>query len=298
MNMRRPRYNFLSSLFTRSNGYTKIKSSSILSKKQAVSILNSFTPQGASPKGSIRIATYGDMIGAGYYWMENESTARISTFLTPFDDVTPSSFLPPLKLDDIPNIAKVNDFFRLNIKYDQNWVFNIARHFGNEKGSAILYSLLSGDNLIIVHSNTEERLKFIAFLLTLIPSLSFKYNRITSGCTELDGNENIVGVDELPRKFRSHKKLYLPLDTIFIDLKLNNIEGEGIKNSDYTRMLMEIAQDDMEAAQIEIFKLYKEILERKNKFSNICDDQDMNLVNRIEVKLGLRPPLSQDWMMF
>jgi len=71
---------FVSSIFTRNKGFTSIESSSKMSHKNAVAILNSFTPQGASPQGSIRISTYDKYLGVGYYWMEDNSTARISTF--------------------------------------------------------------------------------------------------------------------------------------------------------------------------------------------------------------------------
>lgn len=71
---------FISSVFTRNKGFTHIECSTKLSRKDAVSILNAFTPQGASPQGSVRIANFRNYLGVGYYCMEDSSTARISTF--------------------------------------------------------------------------------------------------------------------------------------------------------------------------------------------------------------------------
>jgi hypothetical protein len=291
------RFFFISSLFTRKKGYIEIKSSSQLKNKRAVAILNSFTPQGASPKGCIRIATYGDMIGAGYYWMEDDSNARISTFLQPISR-TSDPFLPPIKCELIPKIAQVQEYFFISQKYESQWLFNITKEFGIENAAAIFYSLLCGDNIILVHPEPETRMKFLGSLMSLMPGFSFQYNRITSSCAELDGNENIVGIDQLPRKYRSHKKLYLPLDTIFVDLKTNHVEGEGMKNSHFTKYVMEYAEHSLSRARETTYQLYDQILQQKGNFDDMGDSADSSLVHRIEAKLGLRPPEKEDWMMF
>lgn len=291
------RINFVSSIFTRNKGFTAIESSSKISHKNAVSLLNSFTPQGASPQGSIRITKYDKYLGVGYYWMEDDSTARISTFYHEYKENELVSYVPPLISELIPQLARgfMRKYFS-NIRPAED--YPIISQFGIEKTGAILYSLLSGDNLLIVHPNQDARLKFITTFLRMIPSIIFQYNRFTSGCSELDGNENIVGLAELPNKYRSHKKLYLPLDTIFVDLVNSTIEGEGIKNSDYTRRVIEVAYKDKISAKKLIYGFFKSVLFDSKPQEIKYSEQDYSLINRIQAKLGLSEPIADEWIMF
>ena len=131
---------YVSSVFTRNKGFTSIESSSKISHKKAVSILNSFTPQGASPQGSIRITKYDKYLGVGYYWMEDNSTARISTFFQEYKDNRLLSYVPPLISELIPQLAKgfMREYFS-NIRPAED--YPIISQFGVEKtGSNSIFS--------------------------------------------------------------------------------------------------------------------------------------------------------------
>lgn len=288
----------VTSIFTREKGYVNLKTSGKINKKKAIEILNSFTPQGASPKGSVRIGTFGNSLGVGYYWMENPSVARITTILTNFSPLKYEIFSPPLDEKQIPILARgVNLGSELYVNSSE---FNLdywIEKFGKNSISAILYSYLSGDNMLIVHEDPNVRLNFLKILTRLVPSLVFKYNRITSGCSELDGNENIVGVNKLPKKYRSHKKLFLPLDTVFIDLNTFTIEGEGIKKSEFTSMIIDVAETNYYNSFQLLISFLKKINQRDQNITNL-DESGMSLVSRIQSKLGLKPPLTQEWIMF
>lgn len=289
------KYDFLSSKFTRKRGFTNITGSISLSRKKAISILNSFTPQGASPAHSIRIGSFNDMIGAGYYSMEDESTANLYTVLSLNNEDKYLPFIPSLNLSDIENISIGK--FNLNkiTSYNSMDSLDLNNIFGVERTSNILYSLLSGDNLIIVEPSHDKRLAFMRTLLMMVPRVSLKYNRLTSDCFELDGNENIIGVDQLPRKFRSHKKLYLPVDTIFVDLEQGQIEGNGIKNSSLTKKIILNNQFDISKILVETSQLYKKIIE--NNYIPKEDETNKSLVNRMRYKLGIDKEFKENWLM-
>jgi hypothetical protein len=162
-----------------------------------------------------------------------------------------------------------------------------------------LFSFLSGDNILIVHPDQELRLRFLGFFLDLIPSVALRYNRITLGCSELDGNENIVGVDQLPNTYRSHKKLYLPLDTIFVDLTSHRVEGEGIKRSSLTDTLSEQIDSNYMNAKSELSLFYADILNETQTSTYGNNENDNLLKERIQVKLKLKSEAKQqDWLMF
>lgn len=289
------KYDFLSSKFTRKRGFTNITGSISLSRKKAISILNSFTPQGASPAHSIRIGSFNDMVGAGYYSMEDESTANLYTVLSLNNEDKYLPFIPSLNLSDIENISIGK--FNLNkiTSYNSMDSLDLNNIFGVERTSNILYSLLSGDNLIIVEPSHDKRLAFMRTLLMMVPRVSLKYNRLTSDCFELDGNENIIGVDQLPRKFRSHKKLYLPVDTIFVDLEQGQIEGNGIKNSSLTKKIILNNQFDISKILVETSQLYKKIIE--NNYIPKEDETNKSLVNRMRYKLGIDKEFKENWLM-
>lgn len=289
------KYDFLSSKFTRKRGFTNITGSISLSRKKAISILNSFTPQGASPAHSIRIGSFNDMVGAGYYSMEDESTANLYTVLSLNNEDKYLPFIPSLNLSDIENISIGK--FNLNkiTSYNSMDSLDLNNIFGVERTSNILYSLLSGDNLIIVEPSHDKRLAFMRTLLMMVPRVSLKYNRLTSDCFELDGNENIIGVDQLPRKFRSHKKLYLPVDTIFVDLEQGQIEGNGIKNSSLTKKIILNNQFDISKILVETSQLYKKIIE--NNYIPKKDETNKSLVNRMRYKLGIDKEFKENWLM-
>lgn len=289
------KYDFLSSKFTRKRGFTNITGSISLSRKKAISILNSFTPQGASPAHSIRIGSFNDMVGAGYYSMEDESTANLYTVLSLNNEDKYLPFIPSLNLSDIENISIGK--FNLNkiTSYNSMDSLDLNNIFGVERTSNILYSLLSGDNLIIVEPSHDKRLAFMRTLLMMVPRVSLKYNRLTSDCFELDGNENIIGVDQLPRKFRSHKKLYLPVDTIFVDLEQGQIEGNGIKNSSLTKKIILNNQFDISKILVETSQLYKKIIE--NNYIPKEDETNKSLVNRMRYKLGIDKEFKENWFM-
>ncbi len=287
---------YLSSYFTRKKGFENIQSSTSISRKKAINILNSFTPQGASPRVSIRLGSIDNKVGVGYYFMENNSSVHISTILTSLKNDRLQTFLPPLEHDIISYLAKGAKINLLNNHYSKNKIIDIVNLFGKETASALIYSILSGDNLIIVHEDHTERLKFLASILNFLPRVSLSYNRLTSECAELDGNENIIGVSELPKKYRDHKKLYLPLDTIFVDLEENRIEGSGLKRAPFTDSVVESAMDDNTMIKTHIHDFFKGISESEYNNSN-TDPKSMTLIERIELKLGIRKELEQSWLM-
>lgn len=287
---------YLSSYFTRKKGFENIQSSTSISRKKAINILNSFTPQGASPRVSIRLGSIDNKVGVGYYFMEDNSSVHISTILTSLKNDKLQTFLPPLNHDIISHIARGAKIDLVNDHYSGDQIMDIIHLFGKETASALLYSILSGDNLIIVHKDHSERLKFIASILNFLPRVSLSYNRLTSECAELDGNENIIGVSELPKKYRDHKKLFLPLDTIFVDLEENRIEGSGLKRAPFTDNVVETAIDDSLLIRTDIREFFKGITESVFNITN-TDPKTMTLIERIELKLGIRKELEQSWLM-
>lgn len=268
-------------------------------RKNLIHILNSFTPQGSSPNGSIRIASVNDFLGVGYYYMISPSVAKLSTFLVESQEIGLNTFTPPL-ISDLKRIFRqsFNMSSTLN-RYSKNWMYPVIEKFGHVNTSALLYSFLSGDNILIVHPNQETRLRFLGFFLDLLPSIVLKYNRITFGCTELDGNENIVGVDKLPMIYRSHKKLYLPLDTIFVDLINNTVEGEGVKRSSITDDLVKNIMNNYFVAKSNLKSFFRNIIEESANSSFEKGYNIESLIDRIEVKLNIKSPAkSKEWIMF
>lgn len=230
--------------------------------------------------------------------MINPSTATLSTYLIDSDAVGLNPFTPPLISNkDNNNLEKMNPM--VNISYPLDWIYPVIDNFGISGTSALLFSFLSGDNILIVHPNQEVRIRFLGFFLNLIPSIALKYNRITLGCSELDGNENIVGVDQLPQKYRSHKKLYLPLDTIFVDLTNHHIEGEGIKRSDLTDNLSEQIELNYNAAKNRLNLFYHDIVTNTQSSTFQLNEKNEQLKERIQIKLKLKSERNQsDWLMF
>lgn len=287
---------FITSLFTRQQGYTKINGSRKLSHKQAIEILNSFTPQGASPRISLRIGRYRGEIGIGYYFMESDERAKISTILLKDSINTDTILQLPFDEFDIMAIANGNrdNFFRYNsIESKDYW-----KLFHSEQLAIILYSLLVGDNIILVHSDHSERLEFISRVLQIMPSIIFDYNRITSSCAELEGNENIVGVAELPQKYRSHKKLFLPLDTIFVDLNTKRIQGEGMKTCEFAKGLSTVLKKNIDHTRDELCNFFKKVSsENFDPQEYTSDEPTQIMINRIRSKMGLDRKSMDNWIM-
>ncbi|MCY3411394.1 MAG: hypothetical protein INQ03_07150 [Candidatus Heimdallarchaeota archaeon] len=276
------------STFTRNSGFTKIQSSQKLSRKKAIKILSSFTPQGASPLVSYRIGTYQSYIGVGYYYMQNDETAMIYTQLIsdtyePFKPFNPKLDLSTFDSNSL--VTKHND-------YNSEELFNLLDEFGLEGSSSILYSILSGDNIIIVDDSHERRIKLIKTFLSFLPKLALRYNRITTDCFDLDGNENIIGVKVLPKKFRSHKKLYFPLDTIFVDIEERKLYGNGIKTNDFIQNLLLKTQGSNNQLQNEFEQLFKQISARK------FDKEELNpLIIRISNRLSNQSIINDTWIL-
>lgn len=290
------KYHIITSTFTRANGYEDIETTTNQSKSEVVKILTSFTPQGACPGESTRIRIYGKFIGVSYFIMENPSKFKIMVLLTNLEKIIWEPFVPLLHEKAISHLARGDKYKLVEYQYYIKEI-SLVKIFGLEKASTILYSLLGGDNIIIFHPNHKKRLEFVVGILQLIPATILKYHCITSHCEELDGNENIVGIDHLPKKFLTHKKLYLPLDTIFVDLDTLEIHGEGIKNSNLTRKLMDIGHGGVQETRKMITKILKNIINKNIQYQTY-DDSEVSLIHRIEAKLGLREKLIQEWIMF
>ena len=293
------KFKHIFSTFTRSNGFTNLESTLQIPRRNLIHILNSFTPQGSSPKGSIRITSVDEFIGVGYYYMISPSVAKLSIFLVESRDIGLNIFTPPLGTD-LKRIFRQSFNIKSTLnRYPRNWVYPVIEKFGLTNTSALLYSFLSGDNILIVHPSQETRLKFLGFFLNLLPGIVLKYNRITLGCSELDGNENIVGVDKLPLIYRSHKKLYLPLDTIFVDLISNTVEGEGVKRSSITDELVKTIMNNYFAAKSNLKTFCRNIVEESTMKSFEKGYNIESLIDRIEVKLNIKTPTkNKEWIMF
>ncbi|MCH8907151.1 MAG: hypothetical protein IH840_08690 [Candidatus Heimdallarchaeota archaeon] len=287
---------YVISKFTREKGFTEIHSNKH-DRKKSISLLNNFIPQGASPRGSVRL-TYVDesTLGVGYYKMIDHSNASIHTLLAKINENKFERFLPTLKyhFNDMVDPLNIN----MVMKYEDHLTYSLLENFGLKKSASILYSYLTGDNILLVTEKNDLRLNFIRTLLSISPNLIFTYNRITTGCMELDGNENIVSVNKLPRKYRSHKKLFLPLDTIFIDLENRYVEGEGVKYSEYTEYLVDILSRGSDGAFTELKHFFENIVNRKPSIQRNFGEIDLSLISRIESKLRRRPSKQEEWIMF
>lgn len=288
-------YQFIYSKFTREKGFVDIETSLKIPKNQSIKILNTFIPQGASPMGSFRISCFEDKVGVGYYWMENPSTSHLFALLTKKQLIINRPFLPPYPIDYEGVISKRNLVYSKSDEINLRWEEALSG-FSKHHISSMMYSILTGDNILIVDRNANHRMNLINLFLKIMPANIFSYNRITSGCAELDGNENIVGVDELPKKYRSAKKLFLPIDTIFVDLEIKSVEGDGMKTCTITDELAENVFDDINSTYEFVNELLRSVKRQKN--INREDILDQKFIDRIQLKLGLRQKIEEDWMMF
>lgn len=287
-------YFTLQSLFTRKGGYQQIKSSKKLNQKEAVQILNLFTPQGASPKISLRIGPWNDMLGVGYYYMNSEDTAMISTLL--FENIPFENRVRlPMDRDAIELIAGGTYEQIFGVDYIES--LDLASIFGIQQTSMILYSILGGDNMIVIHPDHEKRVSFVKSILEIMPSHFLRYNRITTGCTELDGNENIIGVEILPKKYRSHKKLYMALDTVFVDLVDEKVVGEGLKSNSFTTELSQVYSQDRDQSRLQLHDFFQSIMEKKFDGYDDYGENGRQLITRIRQKMGLEQPEDGNWIM-
>lgn len=285
----------LQSQFTRSHGYTNIQSSRKVKHRQAIQILNSFTPQGASPKVSLRIGNWDNKLGLGYYFMENDSNAQISALLVEKSENSRGNLRIPLSEVAIEHIAtgSYEKIFSSDIVRSQN----LVRDFGLEQTSMILYSILTGDNIIIIHPEHRKRVEFIKSIIDIVPPRYFQYNRITTGCSELDGNENIIGVEKLPKKYRSHKKLYMPVDTIFVDLVDIQIMGEGLKSNQFTTQLGQQHTKDPELCTTQLQRYFDDITKESYSDTGKYGKNSDILTRKIRAKLGLEESNNENWLM-
>ena len=170
-------------------------------------------------------------------------------------------------------------------------------NFDVSTSSMILYSFLAGDNMIIIHPDHQVRLEFIKSLIAFVPFTFYRYNRITSGCSELDGNENIIGVEELPIKYRSHKKLYMPVDTIFVDLKENKVMGEGLKNNQFIKEIIENYNLDIKLGRKLVINYFEDISRPNYQESEKYGENSKQLTNKIRMKLGLNVQSDDNWLL-
>ncbi|MHA2503248.1 MAG: hypothetical protein ACXAE3_10285 [Candidatus Kariarchaeaceae archaeon] len=285
----------IQSRFTRKKGYVEIESSEKLKHRRAIQILNSFTPQGASPQVSLRIGNWEDRLGLGYYFMEDASNARISTILVEKYEENVPRLQIPMEASYIEKIAYGS--YKEIMKEDKVSAYDFVDHFGVEQASMIFYSLLTGDNIIVIHPDHLSRVQFIKSILEIVPTTFFRYNRITTGCAELDGNENIIGVEQLPKKFRSHKKLYMPLDTIFVDLNDGKIMGEGLKSNIFTTSLTRAYEKNPNVAYRSLCDFYMEISKEGFENYQLFGKNTEDLTRKIRGKLGLEDMNKDNWLM-
>jgi hypothetical protein len=289
-------YEIITSTFTRSHGFTDISSTTPHSRPQLIQLLNAFSPRGSSPPQTIKIRSYEQWIGVSYYSKESTTTYKMMVVLSNSDPLNWECLTPFESEHDTQKLAR-GDRYKL-LETQPSRPSNLVRRLGSDLVASLIYSVLCGDNIIFVHQDHEERLRFIGDLLRLFPGLVMCYNTITSNCIEIDGNENITGLGQLPSKFYSHKELYLPLDTVFVDLNHNSIHGDGVKSSDLTRKLADIGWSDPNQTRKMICLLLKKIFATDDERKKQLDHEDEDLIMRIEVKLGLRSQEQDNWIMF
>lgn len=281
---------YITSLFTREYGYTNIESNAKYSKKKSIHILNSFTPQGASPDISLRIGSYDNLIGIGYYHMENNSDARLSTLFTKYDDNIRYKFIDlPTKEQNIREFTVNTMFSATDVKLS----VNMLTRFDQLSLSILFYSIMAGDNIIVIHPDHELRLQLFSELLRLFPVLMLQYNRLTTNCTELDGNENIIGVSTLPPSYRSHDKLHLPLDTIFVDLTDYRVTGGGVKNNKFTDVIADSVHYDNNPRD-----KITDYFDKAMKYNDDYQEKIANyhLIQKIRINLGIEREQSNEWL--
>jgi len=227
--------------------------------------------------------------------MEDDENALLSTILIDQNHLDSKPLNVPISETAIEAIAR-GDHQQILTQSPQTSA-KLTDLYSVDEASMILYSLLAGDNMIIIHPDHEQRLDFIRSMVFMMPNLFFKYNRITSGCAELDGNENIIGVSQLPLTYRSHKKLYMPLDTIFVDLQNQKVMGEGLKTSDLTKNLVRNYQEKIQLGRKSIISFFTDISQKKFTNAGRYDDQSKPLIDKIRNKLGLETNDQDNWLL-
>jgi len=282
--------NYIKALFTREQGYTEIECTVRYPHKKAIQILNSFTPQGSSPEISLRIGSLNDMIGIGYYRMNNESEASLFTSFTKHDEENMNLFL------HLPKATTGNEqvnFDKIIYPAEHDSNPQLLDYFDNEMVSSLLYSIMAGDNIIVIHEDHEKRLEFFREFLSYFPIILLKYNRLTTNCTELDGNENIIGVSQLPKKYRSHDKLHLSLDTIFVDLAAYTISGGGLKRNEFSDTIAELIRTEANPREI-ILEYIQSSTTMDENYKSIMPNY--HLIQQLRVNLGIEEPTANDWL--
>lgn len=182
MKRRSIKFEVISANFTRVESFTYIQSSSKIDYKTALQILNQFIPQGSSPKYNIRISSFEYKIGIGYYYMTNRENSSISIIFVQYGKIENIPLNIPLTEVATRELSQNN--FRKFLEFEKLDAIKLSDYFSSEDIGLILYSLLAGDNIIIVHHNYNERIQFFKSVTQIIPAIWYHYNTINTNCNQ------------------------------------------------------------------------------------------------------------------
>jgi len=244
---------YLSAFFTRKQGFEIVSTNLGLSKSETIEILIKYIPQGNTPKKTQILGYWNDYIVISYFETTSETDFFVLLlFIKPKNE---TSFIEESLFDEKNQkyalLMGRNQITFETIKNEWNKIDELKIPISDENiWEHILFSLLAGDNIIVISKDLRNRQEFFEFIVHELPVMFLKYNRFVLEAKELKGNGNILGLSERPEE--KNIKQEFGVDTIIIDLDNGTISGEGMKISPIVK--------EMAKAIVESPNLFKELI--------------------------------------
>ncbi|MHA1910702.1 MAG: hypothetical protein ACTSYA_03305 [Candidatus Kariarchaeaceae archaeon] len=277
---------YLYCTFTRRIGFVDVKTSLELNEREQNRLITQALPQGSSPQESIKMMLRENDILVSYYSMTNVSDAIIVILIL-------EGLEPKLQ---IPYWIFSEKSIKLAIQAkEENWLINKLKNrveltatqekefeiLDENTLSSLFYSILTGDNIILISEEHEKRIKFLATIGGVFPVKLMEKNKITTWCKEFEGNQNILGIDQSSKDTKKINRFRLQADLIFVDLDSGILTGEGAKDAPLTD---ELAKMFKEGKTLEIVRKLNEVCEASTKGEKTkgMHPQDVELYERIK----------------
>ncbi len=292
---------YVSAFFTRKGGFEIISNNLGINEKELIPLLVSFIPQGKSPEYSEILKSHKSNLFASYFSMINDK----DFFLILFQISEPDefSFLQDKIFDSHTHDLAIRLARREYAYQDviQKWphtenTFSPTAYLGREFWPSLIFSLLAGDNIVIVSHNQNLLQDFFDVISHILPIVFLRYNSFTLLANELKNNLNIVGVSKRPSEKEVRKQL--GLDSIIVDLDEKTLDGEGVKTTDLCEELTSKLLRSMDEYKILLQKHAREWSLSEYSPVTSLDPRDQTLVRRIGARIHGRPEEQPDTGFF
>ncbi len=283
---------YVSAFFTRKSGFEVISNNTGINEKELAPLFLSFIPQGRSPEYSEILKNHGLGLFASYFSMINDRDFFLVIFqISSLDEFShlPGKIFDPHVHDLAVKLARREHSYTEVV---QKWPsaendFSPSTYLSREHWPAMIFSLLAGDDIVIVSGNQKRRQDFFEMISHLLPMAFLRYNSFTLLANELKNNLNIIGVSKRPSEKEVRKQL--GLDSIIVDLDENTLDGEGVKTTDVCEELAD--------KLLSSFNEYKSLLQEHAKEwsalgyspEGIFDPRDQVLIRRIGARIHGKP---------